>query len=332
MHVQHVREIAKQSDAALAAYLGLSTDAEHSGTIRSLTAEFPRAPLDRKVAIAAYLARHGSAITFDSRFVQYCQSDRYDRQVHATNVELHLLQALARDGAPDASGLPLTSEITDFHAALSAQSPLILDRVREVLGGVKNKSFVHIGANDLRGADDEGQSWIIRAPDWACFLVEPQPLVFERLRENIGDAPNVTLINAAIADHDGTAELTVYRRDRWSSMAARTLRMRERFNEPSRVVQVPCLTVETLLRSNGIGEPGFLLIDTEGLDKVILDQFLDRCRPAVIICEIAHVAPTNQSAVLRRLGENGYLYRLMNGVRDVLAIRSDVAEDHDIST
>jgi len=327
LRLQRVGEIAKQNDDDLAAFLDLPEGGGRADIIRLLTDGFPREPLDRKIGIAAYLARHGFAITFDQRFFQYCQSDRYDRQVHATNVELYLLQTYARDGVVDFTGVPLTSEVADFHVALLAQNPLIQDTVREVLERTPQKSFIHVGANDLRGADDEGLSWIIQDPDWSCFLVEPQPLVFERLRANVGDAPNVTLINAAIADYDGTAALTIFRRDRWSSMASRTLRMRERFNEPSRVVDVPCLTVETMLRSNDIGEPGFLLIDTEGLDKIILDQFLDRCRPGIIICEVAHISPADQSKVLRRLGESGYIYCMLNGVRDVLAIRADRVEE-----
>jgi FkbM family methyltransferase len=187
------------------------------------------------------------------------------------------------------------------------------------------KNFIHVGANDLGGADDEGHSWIIGDPEWRSVLVEPQPRAMDRLRRNIGGARNVTLVNAAIADHDGTAELTVYRRDRWSSMAPRTHEMRDRFNEPKHLVQVACMTAASLLRQTGIDAPGFLIIDTEGLDKEILDQFLDIGRPAMIICEIAHVPPDGQTAVLKRFADEGYVYCVLKGVRDVLALRVDLA-------
>ena len=102
--------------------------------------------------------------------------------------------------------------------------------------------------------------------------------------ETIRGEPNVTPINAAISDHDGTDEITVFRLDEWSSMAPQTPATRAHRNEPSRVVRIPCMTVETLLQTYEIENPGYLVIDTEGLDKIILDQFLDVSQPGVIIC------------------------------------------------
>jgi len=64
------------------------------------------------------------------------------------------------------------------------------------------------------------------------------------------------------------------------------------------------------------------MIDTEGLDKIILDQFLDTSRPGVIICEIAHIPDEEMSGMLTRLREAGYVYSLVNRYRDVMAIRS----------
>ena len=83
------------------------------------------------------------------------------------------------------------------------------------------------------------------------------------------------------------------------------------------------MTASTLLRTHGLQNPGFLMIDTEGLDRIILDQFLDVCRPGLIICEVAHVLSDEMPAMLNRLGSLGYDYCLINGCKDVLAIRED---------
>lgn len=83
------------------------------------------------------------------------------------------------------------------------------------------------------------------------------------------------------------------------------------------------MTAETFLKMHGIREPGFLMIDTEGLDKIILDQFLDVCRPGLILCEVAHVPENERSPLLKRLGAEGYQYLLINNLRDVLAVRPE---------
>lgn len=88
-------------------------------------------------------------------------------------------------------------------------------------------------------------------------------------------------------------------------------------------MEIPTLTAESLLRSYQVDGVGLLVIDTEGFDKIVLDQFLTVSKPAVILCEIAHVPHPDQTWMLRRLAGLGYAYCLVDGVRDVLAIRAD---------
>ena len=323
MRIARALELAEPSDEELAVELGLPMGTPTKVLVKSLTTDMDYLPLDRKVRIAAFLARHGFLITFDDRFATFCRSDRYTQQIHATNMELHLLQHRLGLIHRAAATPDLPSDVAAFHATLLGQNPFIQDTISATLANAAERSFIHVGANDLRGTDDESHAWVVQSPDWTCFLVEPQPRAFERLRNSIQGAPNITLINAAIAAYDGTAELTTFRFDAWSSMAPQTLAMRESFNERKQVMKVPRMTVETLLRTHGIREPGFLMVDTEGLDKVILDQFLDISRPGVIICEVIHVPDNERGSVLERLGTAGYEYHLINGVRDVLAIRSD---------
>jgi FkbM family methyltransferase len=44
-----------------------------------------------------------------------------------------------------------------------------------------------------------------RFPDARVICVEPNPKAFERLARNVGDEPNVQLVNAALSDRDGKA-------------------------------------------------------------------------------------------------------------------------------
>lgn len=75
-------------------------------------------PLDRKVGAAAYLARHGFAIRFDERFARYCRSTGYSRQVHATNVELSLLQECLGMGGGPIDARRVAPDIAEFHDVL----------------------------------------------------------------------------------------------------------------------------------------------------------------------------------------------------------------------
>ncbi|MBL6599398.1 MAG: FkbM family methyltransferase [Alphaproteobacteria bacterium] len=321
MRATRANKLARRTNEELATDLGVAMGPPSKAVLTSLTTDFNKRTVDEKVRIAVYLARYGVVITFDKRFEAFCGSPRYTRLAHLTNVELHLLQrGLGLAGPPASVVLP--ADIADYHDTLLGQDPFIQYAVTAVLKSMPERNFIQVGANDLRGADDQFHRWIIESPEWTCLLLEPQPVVFERLKETVRDAPNVIPINAAIAGHDGTAELTVFRLDTWSSMAPQTLAMRERFNEPATVVEVQCQTAASLLRDHGIENPGFLMIDTEGLDKIILDQFLDTSRPGVIICEIAHIPDEEMSGMLTRLREAGYVYSLVNRYRDVMAIRS----------
>lgn len=48
-----------------------------------------------------------------------------------------------------------------------------------------------------------------RFPDARIVALEPNPSAFERLRRNLGDEPNVRLVNAALADRDGRASFAL---------------------------------------------------------------------------------------------------------------------------
>ena len=323
MRATRAHGIARSTDEDLAVNLGVPVGAPSKAVLTSLTTDFNKRSMDEKVRIAVYLARHGVIITFDKRFEAFCRSPRYTQLAHLTNVELHLLQRGLGLAGPPARVEP-PEDIAAYHDAILGQEPLIQYAATAVLNSMSERDFIQVGANDLRGADDQFQQWIIESPDWTCLLLEPQPAVFERLKETIHGLPNVIPINAAIAGHDGTAELTVFRLDTWSSMAPQTLAMRQRFNEPATVAEVRCMTVASLLRAHDISNPGFLMIDTEGMDRIILDQFLDVSRPGLIICEIAHVPDDERIGMLARLREAGYVYSLVNRYRDVMAIRSDL--------
>lgn len=210
MRVERARELVNRNDADLATDMNVPSGPPTKAQIKSLTTDMEKVPLDRKVQTAAFLARHGFVITFDERFAKFCRSERYDQRIHATNVELHLLQDRLDLIHESASTPDLPSDIAAFHAALLGQNPFIQDTISSALENAPERTFIHVGANDLRGADDASHAWIVQSADWACFLVEPQPRVFARLQKTVQGAPNVTLVNAAIAPHDGTAELTVF--------------------------------------------------------------------------------------------------------------------------
>jgi FkbM family methyltransferase len=182
--------------------------------------------------------------------------------------------------------------------------------------------FVEIGSND--GEQHDHLQPLISSHPWSGIMVEPVPYVFERLRRNYGDAPRVTLENAAIAERDG--RLPFYhlghvedaRREglpQWYdaigsfSRAAILRHVREIPDIEQRLVttEVPSLTFESLCAKHGVDTIDLLLVDTEGYDYEILRSidFATR-RPRLVVYEHYHLPPDERAQCRARLERFGY--------------------------
>ncbi len=175
-------------------------------------------------------------------------------------------------------------------------------------------TFVEIGAND--GVDNDPIRPYIDKYGLRGILVEPQPLVFERLKKNYLGVDSVKFENCAISSSSGSLKLYYAEVDEHDQNFAFTLASSNRkaiesYAKKCRgsVVElvVPCVTPETLLKKHGFSKVDILQIDTEGMDFEILKSFnLKDVSPSIIHYESGQLTPSEQEKSYRYLNQQGY--------------------------
>ncbi|MBV8159870.1 MAG: FkbM family methyltransferase [Acidimicrobiia bacterium] len=197
--------------------------------------------------------------------------------------------------------------------------------------------FLQIGAND--GAKGDYLDTYLRSCDWTGILVEPIPYVFEALQQRHGSNTRLTLVNAAIADHDGTAQLyylpkaddpdlpswydalATFRREVIAAHAPWIPDIESRIS----TIEVPTFTVDSLCETHDIRTIDLVQMDTEGYDYDVVKQIdLDHYRPAIVLYEHYHLRPGEREACERHLEDHGY--RSISNFFDTLAVRIDAAD------
>jgi FkbM family methyltransferase len=183
-------------------------------------------------------------------------------------------------------------------------------------------TFVEIGSND--GEQHDHLQPFILSSAWRGVMVEPVPYVFERLRENYGEAPGISLENSAIADRDGSrpfyylAEASEPDRNGlpgWYdgigsfSREAVLSHAREIPDIESRLVvkELPTLTFESLCEKHGLAEVDLLLIDAEGCDWELIRAIdFEQRSPRLLIYEHYHLGPEERAECRAHLERLGY--------------------------
>jgi FkbM family methyltransferase len=181
-------------------------------------------------------------------------------------------------------------------------------------------TFLQIGAFDGVGDDDLRE--LIVAHKLRGVLVEPQPAAFARLQQTYRNQPQVTLLQAAIAEQEGARDFFCTRGE--ASMAASFDRNHLRKHGiPDRDIvmqQVPCHTVESALRIAGLQQVDLIQIDAEGYDWPIIRSInLAHLRPRIIRFEYRHMSGRDADACIVHL--TGHGYRFVIEARDIIAVR-----------
>lgn len=163
--------------------------------------------------------------------------------------------------------------------------------------------FVQIGAND--GQTMDPLSHFIDRYGLPGLMVEPQPIIFKKLIAHRQHMPGLSFENALIGSVDGPATLYVPRSDaalpEWLGQAASMDRSQlfavldqyfrtegqERdlisVNELIETVQLPCLSMTSLLAKHGVKQINLLVLDTMGFDCNILKSFpWAQLRPGIV--------------------------------------------------
>ncbi len=188
--------------------------------------------------------------------------------------------------------------------------------------------FVQIGAHDGSSADPIRA--LVQEHHFSGILVEPQPQAFKTLLENYRHEPQLQFENAVISDRDGVATLYAVKEGVadlpfWLSQSASLDRtvvrnalhywryakqlkaLPDDLDSMIQEIQLPALTVSTLLAKHQIQKVDLLVIDTMGFDFQILKMFpFQQLKPAIIQFEHNLLSPVDQQACFQLLANQGY--------------------------
>jgi len=177
-------------------------------------------------------------------------------------------------------------------------------------------TLVQIGAYD--GQTDDPASEYILTGKMKCLLVEPIESSFRKLERVYAGLPNVQLLQAAIGHSDGSMIMYKVRQGSQSDSIptgglasfdrAHLLKHSIREDDIEQV-NVPCLTLKSLLAKSGLERIDILQIDTEGFDAEVIGMALALdVPPACINFENLHMSLEVKAGLYDLLTRSGYVY------------------------
>jgi len=194
-------------------------------------------------------------------------------------------------------------------------------------------SFIEVGANDgLFG--DPLREYIVNYP-WTGVLIEPQPNVFERLKENYaGYFDRLSFENVAISP--SRTPLVLYRLAAGSSRDGRVVSAVASSNamttakqlgiKPARLEKISVATarLDEIIEKHRLSRLDVLQLDTEGFEWPVLQTLdLAKNRPALIRFEHGHMSPQAISEITKHLNTHGYALYFGGYESDSVALRED---------
>jgi FkbM family methyltransferase len=204
----------------------------------------------------------------------------------------------------------------------------------------QNVSVIQIGAMDGLSFDDT--RGFLDMYGWKSLLVEPIPDIFNELKENFKDRENYTFEQSAITENDGTVKmLTVpneiikemdlhpgYKgmsalyplKNGFGSDYQRDIDVKEQF---AVTIEVPSLTLNSLLKKHNIDYFDIFLCDAEGYDWSIFKQMdLTKYRPKFIRLEYINLTEDEKSSLMSKFLDNDYVVDV-NG-QDIDAVDKNI--------
>jgi len=194
------------------------------------------------------------------------------------------------------------------------------------------ETFVQVGAND--GIHNDVVYPLLCSFKLRGLLIEPQPGPVAHLRNLHAGNPDIKIIEMAVAEAtsslklwracgDGhsksvkTDALTSFSRPQLEGqLAARGLDL------TTESFDVPAASLETILKEHKLYHPNLVVIDTEGMDHLIIKQLnLNTCPPVMIQFESCHMSSNWLEGIRERLKIAGYMFTLTE--RDVIAVHKN---------
>lgn len=191
--------------------------------------------------------------------------------------------------------------------------------------------FVQVGANDGVYGDSISR-YALRYP-WRGLLVEPQPDVYARLRQNYAKAPGQMLFENVAVGAAGRADLVLYRAKATaetdgtypsSVVSFDRAAVAQQLNlsvDALEEIKVPCVPLDSILSKHRWTDVDVLLIDTEGLDLEVLRSLtLAQTSPTIVQFEHGHLSPQQIDKAVQYLSVHGYQVNFGGHYTDTLAV------------
>lgn len=179
---------------------------------------------------------------------------------------------------------------------------------------------------------------------WHGLIMEPLPDLFGALAAHYAGRPEVTLVNAALTESDGTGEMVRVKREAvregdvplWAEGLGSFFPERNALGgvgvspdlhaailDASERTPVSCLTFASLAERYGLDRIDLLQVDAEGCELDIWRQ-VDAAgvRPRVVHLEYWALPPQQQGALIGSLAERGYRLRMSES--DVMALAPEL--------
>jgi len=172
------------------------------------------------------------------------------------------------------------------------------------------------------------------------LYVEPIPYLFDKLKTNIPDHENNLFENSAISDYDGKIKMITINREAIDSGKVHNCFYgmsavyppknglgsegdRETVEKYGEMVDVDCISFETLVDKYKIENIDIIKIDTEGHDYKIFSQIdLDKYKPSLIRVEWINLSDEEKLNFKEKLNQSGYLYDFSG--QDIIALNGEI--------
>ena len=210
----------------------------------------------------------------------------------------------------------------------------IFDKVLHYYGRKSVKLFcINIGAMDGVMFDElVGYS---KSYGFKGLYVEPVPYLFERLKQNFSEEGNF-FENAAISSNNGTIQMMTIDQSAidnglvhpcfYGMSGLGSEGDRDTVEKWGRIIEVPCITLETLLSKHGISNFDVVKIDAEGHDWEIFDQIdIEKFRPKLIRLEWINLQEEQQGIIIEKFKKFNYEYQIADS--DIMACPKEVLQE-----
>jgi FkbM family methyltransferase len=220
--------------------------------------------------------------------------------------------------------------------------PPVYQFLQRVADRLPALTFVQCGANDGMSTDPI-REFVLANRGWNGIFIEPLPGLFARLRRNYRYAarPGLEFLQVAVSGQPGTGTVWKIRDDcyRHYPISARGMASFSKTNLtkhfPDRAgtidaeleaVEVPCLTYDQIVARYALPKVDLLVMDIEGHEPAVLAStpLVGPTAPRIVLYEVDHIPPAEQTALVKRFRDNGYHFRSLE--QDGVAVCDELRE------